>query len=82
MEKLVVDPNLCTGCRSCEVICTYHHTGAFGRKASSIRVKRDEEKGVFDIAIAKNGEYACDLCGGDPLCIKYCAVGAITMKKN
>ncbi len=80
--KIITDSNLCTGCRTCEVICTYHHEGAFGRSSSSIAVERNEERGVFEIKIEERGEHACDLCGGDPLCVKYCAVDAIKIKKS
>ncbi|MBW2028582.1 MAG: hypothetical protein JRH06_04435 [Deltaproteobacteria bacterium] len=32
----------------------------------------------FDALPAWNGEvYHCDLCGGDPACVKFCSTGAI-----
>jgi Fe-S-cluster-containing hydrogenase component 2 len=65
-------------------MCTFHHKKSFGRKASSIQVKRLERKGEFEIIIHKTGENlrsACDLCEGEdePLCAKFCPSGAITV---
>jgi len=132
MEKiLVIQPEKCTGCRTCELVCSFVHTGEFNPARSRISVfsfekvgfstpvvcqqcsnaacmevcpvgaiSRDEKTGamvvdsgkclrckmctiacpfgatiydpVVDI-IAK-----CDLCGGDPACVKFCPSGAIT----
>ena len=72
----------CTGCRVCELVCSYHFTGAFGRKAGAIEVSRDEPKAEFVPIIRKKPkklQRACDLCEGEetPLCVKYCVVGAV-----
>jgi carbon-monoxide dehydrogenase iron sulfur subunit len=37
------------------------------------RIRYDEDKGVC---------VKCDLCGGDPLCVKYCMEGALCLKKG
>ena len=77
--KLKFSSDLCTGCRTCELICTYHHKGMFGRNASSIKVSSDEKGATFKISIKKDGEFVCDLCEGKPLCSKYCFSKAISV---
>lgn len=63
--------NLCTGCRSCEVACSYHHCHSFGGLSSSITVRCDVE--TRDIRI--HLDPSCDGCVGEemPLCKLFCA---------
>jgi len=41
-----IDVSKCTGCRSCEATCAFHHTGSGGRLLSRIRVVNLYELGV------------------------------------
>lgn len=122
---IVTDSQLCSGCRICELVCSFKHRDVFNPKKSAIRVYRSEP--AIDVpivcfqcrkplcadacptnAITKKGKLeainivedlctgcgrcveacpfgaiyihpnesipiACDLCGGDPTCIRYCA---------
>lgn len=82
--ELRVDAGKCCGCRICEVMCTFHHKKVFGRKSSSVEVKRIERKGEFKVIIHENGgnlRPACDLCEGEdmPLCVKFCPTEAMTL---
>lgn len=82
MEKTMIFSDRCTGCRICELVCSFHFTKAFGRKAGAIEVHRDEANGEFEPIIHKeatNFQKACDLCTGEEayLCAKYCFVRAI-----
>lgn len=68
------------------MMCTFHHRKVFGRKTSSIEVKRLERKGKFKIIIHKGREnlhLACDLCKNEdvPLCVKFCPTKAIALKE-
>ncbi len=132
---LVADRSRCSGCRCCEVACSFFHTGAFGYAGSRIQVARDDRECVYiplfcrhcedpacatacpTAAIAKEGAgrvviraeecigcgdctracpYAvpevyeiprmdakkgvaliCDLCEGDPQCVRFCANEAL-----
>jgi Fe-S-cluster-containing hydrogenase component 2 len=127
-KVLVVDPEKCTGCQSCEMACSYIKEKEFNSLNSRIRVVKFESLGIDipmvcqhcetppcrDIcpvnAIKKNSDGAvligeacigckscslvcpygvisidrkrgrsikCDLCGGDPECVKWCDTGAI-----
>ena len=82
MKRVEALADRCTGCRTCELVCSFHFTGAFGRKAGAIEVRRDEAEGKFEPIIYKeptNLRKACDLCAGEEtyLCVKFCIDGAI-----
>jgi Fe-S-cluster-containing hydrogenase component 2 len=82
MKKVVVDLDKCSGCRTCEIACAYHHTGQFSRKGGSIYVGAKDDLGSFGVLIydERRGKNSpCDLCAGEakPLCVKYCHRGAI-----
>jgi len=72
---IAIDPRACYGCRACELICSFHHTGSFSPESSSIKIKRDEGTGKIDSKV----DITCDLCKGEkqPLCAKYCFYGAL-----
>jgi len=131
MQKMiVVDPSRCTGCRSCELVCTVKHEGVSNPSRARIKVikwefecfeipmlcqqcesalcaavcpthaiSRDEEMGRMSVnydscigckmcvlacpfgamkydVIAKKVS-KCDLCDGDPTCVKYCEPKAL-----
>ncbi|MBN1105885.1 MAG: 4Fe-4S binding protein [Deltaproteobacteria bacterium] len=132
--SLVFDPEKCTGCRTCEMICSAREEAFLSPASAGIRVIRDEEKGkafaVFcqhcrdpvcmDVcptkAIQKGVDgivriegkacvhcglcamacpeaaplvnpadgriHKCDLCQGDPECVKHCPEGALVFSKG
>ncbi|RLF11493.1 MAG: 4Fe-4S dicluster domain-containing protein [Thermoprotei archaeon] len=131
MKKLVFRPERCTGCRACELACSFFCDGVFSPTRSRIRVVRIDEEGI-DVPIGcahcdnapcmlvcpsplamyrdkdtgavvinvdacigcrscmlicpfgainhdaeKGFCYKCDLCHGDPECVKWCFTKAI-----
>lgn len=129
-KSLVVDPNLCTGCRQCEIVCSYLHEGVYWPAVSRVRLVRFEEVcanypvvcaycdkppceemcptgamthdaqtgfatvverkcigckeclvacplGIVGLHPETKTSYRCDLCGGDPACVKVCTARAI-----
>ena len=67
----------CGNCRTCEIGCSFHHTGEFKPSVASIKIIEKENKdGKFILLLEKNeGErLACDGCVGldEPMCIEYC----------
>ena len=86
MTDLVIREDRCTGCRACELACSYHFARLFDKKISSVQVTRSFDEGKIGVRIHKASAQrrrACDLCVGEqmPLCAKYCATKAIAVGK-
>jgi Fe-S-cluster-containing hydrogenase component 2 len=127
MKAIRVSPKKCKGCRLCEAMCSFSHTGTIAPTRSRIRIRSEPLKGK-DVpvvcqqckeepcaaacpfgAIVRNSKQGiliineddcracgscieacpfgavfldsesgkaikCDLCGGDPICVKMCPV--------
>lgn len=69
MGMLIFDANLCTGCRACELACSFRCEGVFQPSKSRIRIVKLDEDGA-DIPIG------CEHCE-DAVCIAVCPVKAI-----
>lgn len=72
----IVYTEKCTGCRSCEIACSYHFKKIFSRRLAGIEVKRFEAEGKFGIILyrkSEDGHIACDNC---EFCLRYCPIVA------
>jgi len=80
MKAIVSDISKCYGCRACELACSWHHHGVFSPALSDIQVSRNNRTGVIKLSIDNS---SCDLCDAEeePLCIKYCAYEALTLRE-
>jgi Fe-S-cluster-containing hydrogenase component 2 len=131
MSAISVLPDLCTGCKSCEMACSLSHEGVASPSLSRIQVRAwgeiavsmpivcqhctdapciticptrarkrvPETQAVITdplwcvgcksciyacpyaapvIHPAQHKTMTCDLCGGEPLCVKVCTVGALS----
>jgi len=75
MDKvLVFDPDHCTGCGLCEVMCSLVHTETCNPARSRIRILKMEEKGV-------NIQTFCQQCE-DAACVAACPVAAINRNES
>ena len=126
--RIRVDAEKCSGCRLCEMVCSFHHEGRFSPRLSRVLVIKEDKYGLdypvfchqcdpcpsiatcsigaltrtelgvihvdgdactgcgvcveactFDV-IRLNGSQKpliCDLCGGEPICVKKCPTGAL-----
>jgi len=69
-------PN-CGGCRTCELACSFKHTGTYNPEVSSIQILDNPDAPGFQIRLVENSDgtrFACDLCSGSdaPVCLEYC----------
>ena len=132
MDKklLTIDPDKCTGCRNCELVCSVRHYGVSNPSLSRIQVVKWEHIGVYipmscqqcedapclevcpkdaiyrdetleSVAInhdfcigckmcvaacpfgamqwnsGRSRVFKCDLCDGDPQCVRFCYTRAV-----
>ena len=73
--KIVIHPDRCRGCRSCQLACSFVKEGVFNPTRSHIVMERDIETEKTAPMIKPLG---CDLCGGRPACVEACKYGALT----
>ena len=70
LKALEIDPGKCTGCKQCEMACSYENEGEFNVAKSRIR--------VFDFHTeARFVPYTCTQCA-EAWCQQACPVNAIT----
>lgn len=74
MPKLTFNAEFCTGCRACELACSFKCDGVFSPAKSRIRVVKMDEEGI-DVPVG------CEHCDDAP-CILVCPVKAITEDKE
>lgn len=72
--RIVVDLSKCSGCRYCELWCSYSHRKIFSTSLSRIRVVKDDLLGM-DCPIV------CRHCS-TALCISACPTGALYKDEN
>jgi carbon-monoxide dehydrogenase iron sulfur subunit len=58
LKRILVNVDRCSGCRLCEMICSFSHENAFGSSISRITVKKEDIFG-FDLPIVC---CHCDQC--------------------
>lgn len=69
-KSLNIDPGKCTGCRQCELACSFEKDGVFNLSRSRIRVFELHEHGLYV-------PYTCTQCA-DAWCLNACPVDAIS----
>ncbi|MFW5896530.1 MAG: 4Fe-4S dicluster domain-containing protein [Bacillota bacterium] len=69
VKVITVDPEVCTGCKACEMACSFAHTDTFSPDLSRIKVAKDEHRGL-DFPVV------CRMCYR-PACVQICPTGAI-----
>ena len=68
-RSLVANPLACTGCRTCETICSLMKTGLIMSESARLHIDRNPFEGRF----APNVCHQCSM----PYCLKACPVEAI-----
>ena len=74
MKSLRIDPDKCTGCKQCELACSWVQTGTFQPSKSVIRVHIFDEQASF-------APYACFQCE-EAWCMHACPVNAIDLDEK
>lgn len=70
MKKLSIIPNLCIGCRECELICSLKHDGSFNPTLARIRVEYNANENCYAPVICRH----CD----EPACEEACPDEALS----
>lgn len=73
-QSIKVNPFKCTGCRRCQLGCSFKHYNYFSVNGAFIKIHENTE-GVHSITF----EVECDRCG---FCVKYCVYGALKIRKE
>jgi Fe-S-cluster-containing dehydrogenase component len=73
-DNLSYDSKKCTGCKLCELVCSYYHNGLFKTSISRIHIFND----VF------SGFNKADICRQciEPQCYHKCPINAIYIDEN
>ena len=76
MEKaIILDGDMCTGCRVCELTCSMAKHGEYNPKKSYIRVIANNNFGVYLPVLTME----CDFCGK---CIELCPEQALKISES
>lgn len=72
---ILQNPDVCHGCRWCELMCSFHHSRAFSPRSSSIEVVKDNATGTVQWSVRES----CDMCIDEDrlFCVTYCPYGAL-----
>lgn len=71
MGYIEIKPENCSGCLSCELVCSMEHYGYFDFKKSRIQIIQDEEHSVIEI-------HQCIQCD-EKSCVENCPVSALSV---
>ena len=74
---MIFDMDTCGGCRTCEIACSFHHSGEFNPSISSIKILDKAGTAGYNVVLLEENSdegKACDGCQGleEPLCMEYC----------
>lgn len=73
-KVLVVDPEKCTGCGICTLVCSFRHNLEFNPDRALLTIIRDQKQGINIPVICQH----CDT----PLCMESCPSGAISRNEK
>ncbi len=79
MAKVTVDGQKCTGCKACELGCSFHHKKLYNPEESAIHIFMEDTEGIIEVSWNKA---KCDGCANEaqgPQCLYYCKPAALTV---
>ena len=71
---LIYDSNKCTGCKVCELVCSFFHEKVFSPSLARIHI-------FNNIFVGNNSAYICKNCAS-PKCYYACPIDAIFIDNN
>lgn len=74
MKQLIIKPEVCYGCRTCELVCSFGHYGQFNPKMANCKVFEYDQASVAIPSVCLQCE--------DAACMKICPVKAISRDEN
>ncbi len=74
MKQLLIKPEKCIGCRTCELVCSFGHYDEFNPKMANVKVFEYEQAAVAIPMMCLQ----CD----EAACLKICPVHAISQDEN
>jgi anaerobic carbon-monoxide dehydrogenase iron sulfur subunit len=74
LKSLQIEPEKCTGCKQCEMACSYHAEGVFNPAKSRIKIFTFHHEGRFV-------PYTCTQCS-EAWCMHACPVEAIVLNEQ
>jgi carbon-monoxide dehydrogenase iron sulfur subunit len=74
MPRLMLDSELCTGCKCCELICAFTRYQVNNPRKARIRISPDEQGVRFQAAV-------CVQCP-KPKCVEACPEGALSVNEE
>lgn len=74
---MIFDMPDCGGCKTCELVCSFHHIKEFSHQFSSLKVLNKEDGKGYEILLIEDEDEINILCDGCknlelPLCVEYC----------
>jgi Fe-S-cluster-containing dehydrogenase component len=78
VEAILVKPNECHGCLTCQLICSLRGSGRFNPSRAHIMINRSKDGYEYRLSFMDG----CDGCGDDILCVHSCPYGALILERN
>jgi Fe-S-cluster-containing hydrogenase component 2 len=74
---MIFEMTNCGGCRTCEIACSYRHSGLFKPSASSLRIIKNKKESGYLVELLESdgyGRYSCDGCMeyDEAFCLQVC----------
>lgn len=73
-KEFVINPNTCSGCKLCELICSIRKKGFCNPKKANIKIIRNLKYKLYIPVFTSS----CDFCEGEPACMNICPTKSIS----
>ena len=74
--KVIIKPEKCTGCRVCQLECSFKYHKVFNPALSNIQIIETPEKGISYLIQYKDDCHNCTACA------KSCVFGALEVEEG